>query len=355
LKQQVSLLNKSLEIANSETRKCRSALHQNTSDQQRAHHQMSELQAAMSHATLELQTARTTEVQLQQSLAEAAQELRMQQQKVADAQLRAESAEADLSFAEAETRSSLPQWQEQMQKAEAQLRTLSNQLREKDDKVREQEVALQRKDIELGTLELYLSEARSIRGIVEERLTHLQKAHDKLEDAHHRILAQNDSDARWQLVSLRAEHAGLQRRFEDVVKELSVLKEEHEELHASYRRSSHVDAHIPLPLLTQVEVHEAATVNAAKVNVIVAQAQQVELEQRVQATKAGEQLPRMVDECCNNVKSSAGLLAISPDEAEQIAATSLCIDGAEDADGHIVRNEGLPLEGARQHSMPEAQ
>jgi len=95
-----------------------------------------------------------------------------------------------------------------------------------------------------------------------------------LEDAHHRILAQNDSDARWQLVSLRAEHAGLQRRFEDVVKELSVLKEEHEELHASYRRSSHVDAHIPLPLLTQVEVHEAATVNAAKVNVIVAQAQQ---------------------------------------------------------------------------------
>ena len=85
---------------------------------------------------LELQTSRATEAQLQSSLAEAAQELRLGQAAAAAATMRAETAEADLKAAEAETRHALPQWQEQLQKAEAQLRSLSTQLREKDNKVR---------------------------------------------------------------------------------------------------------------------------------------------------------------------------------------------------------------------------
>mmetsp|Transcript_10235 Transcript_10235/g.25179 ORF Transcript_10235/g.25179 Transcript_10235/m.25179 type:complete len:188 (-) Transcript_10235:1003-1566(-) len=173
--------------------------------------------------------------------------------------MRAETAENDLVAAEAETRDALPQWQEQLQKAEGQLRTLSNQLRDKDNKVREHEAALQKKDVELGTLEMSLADARQSNARTDERLNELQTAHDMLEDAHHKVLAeQNDSDARlvgffllngymsialavgcwfrvrWQLVTLRAENTDLQQRIIKERDSLQAARDELQELNHKY-------------------------------------------------------------------------------------------------------------------------
>jgi len=235
LRQQTSALHSSLQGAQNDADQCRAVSQQFTSKLQKEQDMASELQADVSRLKLELQTARATEVQLQQSLAEAAQQLRVQQSEAAAAQMRAETAENDLVAAEAETRDALPQWQEQLQKAEGQLRTLSNQLRDKDNKVREHEAALQKKDVELGTLEMSLADARQSNARTDERLNELQTAHDMLEDAHHKVLAeQNDSDARWQLVTLRAENTDLQQRIIKERDSLQAARDELQELNHKY-------------------------------------------------------------------------------------------------------------------------
>jgi len=235
LRQQISALHSSLQGAQNDADQCRAVSQQFTSKLQKEQDMASELQADVSRLKLELQTARATEVQLQQSLAEAAQQLRVQQSEAAAAQMRAETAENDLVAAEAETRDALPQWQEQLQKAEGQLRTLSNQLRDKDNKVREHEAALQKKDVELGTLEMSLADARQSNARTDERLNELQTAHDMLEDAHHKVLAeQNDSDARWQLVTLRAENTDLQQRIIKERDSLQAARDELQELNHKY-------------------------------------------------------------------------------------------------------------------------
>ncbi|KAL1495750.1 hypothetical protein AB1Y20_016612 [Prymnesium parvum] len=170
-----------------------------------------ELQAESSRLKLELQAARATEAKLQQSLAEAAQQLRLQQAAAEAAASRAEAAEAELKSAEEETRTALPAWQEQLQRAEAQLRQLSAQLREKDAKVREQEGRLQAKDVELGEVELARAEARAAERAAAERAAKLAVEHEALQAAHHKALSeQNDSDAKWQLMALQGEHSRLE-------------------------------------------------------------------------------------------------------------------------------------------------
>jgi len=111
LRQQTSALHSSLQGAQNDADQCRAVSQQFTSKLQKEQDMASELQADVSRLKLELQTARATEVQLQQSLAEAAQQLRVQQSEAAAAQMRAETAENDLVAAEAETRDALPQWQ----------------------------------------------------------------------------------------------------------------------------------------------------------------------------------------------------------------------------------------------------
>jgi len=101
--------------------------------------------------------------------------------------------------------------------------------------VREHEAALQKKDVELGTLEMSLADARQSNARTDERLNELQTAHDMLEDAHHKVLAeQNDSDARWQLVTLRAENTDLQQRIIKERDSLQAARDELQELNHKY-------------------------------------------------------------------------------------------------------------------------
>mmetsp|Transcript_28853 Transcript_28853/g.78510 ORF Transcript_28853/g.78510 Transcript_28853/m.78510 type:complete len:97 (-) Transcript_28853:938-1228(-) len=80
-----------------------------------------------------------------------------------------------------------------------------------------------------------LADARQSNARTDERLNELQTAHDMLEDAHHKVLAeQNDSDARWQLVTLRAENTDLQQRIIKERDSLQAARDELQELNHKY-------------------------------------------------------------------------------------------------------------------------
>ena len=234
---------------------------------------IAELESSAQQAAAKTAVTEVSMVQLQNELREA-------QALVAEA-------EASRRSAELETRRALPQWQEQLQRAELQLRQLAGQLREKDSLLADRDQALAEKEVVLGSTEATLEEARRVTRDTEYQLRQTQRLYEQVRpiphastpappharptaqptpdapphptpalplarpiDAHHsaRALPQADAekqrllleqaeanDAKYELISLRAEHHAVKREHQSATGAIATLQAQLDEANEALR------------------------------------------------------------------------------------------------------------------------